>query len=307
MSSFGKPFDGAIVIGGPTGSGKTQLAIELAEHLDGEIIGADSQQLYRDVPVTTCQPSAVERARVPHHLIGVLGPEEAMTAARFGERARQAALAIQGRGKRVLLVGGTGLYLRAAIEGLFAGPPADAALRATLVAQAEALGRPALHARLAKVDPEAAARLSPNDLTRVVRALEVHALTGIAQTEHHRRHQKHAPQVHWLAIDVQREALYARLAARTSAIFAGILVEARGLAQRGLAAAPVARALGIAEALSHLNGALTREAALLATVQTTRRYAKRQLTWFRAVPGVAFLPAMTLDAAALARDLRHTT
>jgi tRNA dimethylallyltransferase len=255
------------------------------------------------VPVTTCQPTEAERRRVRHHLVGILAAEETMTAARFGTLAREAALDIAARGKRALLVGGTGLYLRAALEGLVPAPSADAALRAELVAQAEREGRPALHARLAAIDPESAARLNPNDLTRVVRALEVHALTGKTQTALHRSHRREAPQVRWLALEVPREQLYARIAERTQAIFPGTLAEARALEARGLAAAPAARALGIAEALGHLRGQHSGEEAIAATVQTTRRYAKRQLTWFRKVAGIRWLPEEALDVPALAREL----
>ncbi len=275
------PFDGAIVIAGPTASGKTALGLELAERVDAEIIGADSQQLYGDLPVTTCQPSAEQRARVAHHLIGVLPSTERMSAARYGELARQAALDVRGRGRRVLLVGGTGLYLRSAIEGLFEGPAANPELRAALVAEAERNGREKLHARLATLDPEAAARLSSNDLLRVVRALEIHALTGRSQSEHHRKHERARPAVTWVAVDVPRDALYGRIERRTREIFPGVLAEAQSLARRGLQASPAARALGIAEALRALAGEIPPEEAIQLTIQATRRYAKRQLTWFR--------------------------
>jgi tRNA dimethylallyltransferase len=203
----------------------------------------------------------------------------------------------------VLLVGGTGLYLRAALEGLVPAPSADAALRAELVAEAERGGRAALHARLAELDPESAARLNPNDLTRVVRALEVHALSGKTQTELHRNHRRDSPSARWLAVDVPRDRLYARIEARTQAIFSGLLSEAQALEATGQAKSPAARALGIAEALRHLHGELTQEEALASTVQATRRYAKRQLTWFRAVTAIHWLPEEGLDPAALAREL----
>ncbi len=284
-----QPLDGAIVVAGATASGKTALALELAERIGGEIIGADSQQLYRDLPVATCQPTAAERAQVPHHLIGILPSTERMSAARFGELARAAATDIRSRGRRVLLVGGTGLYLRAAIEGLFEGPAADPKLRAALVAEAERDGRERLHARLAQVDPEAAARLSPNDLLRVVRALEIQELTGEPQSVHHHRHQRAQPAVSWVGIDVPREELYRRIERRTQGIFGGLVEEARQLRDRGLSASPAARALGITEALRLIAGELSRDDALALTVQATRRYAKRQLTWFRNVKQIRWL------------------
>jgi len=275
------PLDGAIVIAGPTASGKTELALDLAERIGAEIIGADSQQVYADLPVTTCQPTAAQRARVPHHLIGMLPSTERMSAARFGELARETATGIRGRGRRVILVGGTGLYLRAAVEGLFEGPAANLELRARLTAEAERHGREALHARLAAADPEAAARLSPNDLVRVIRALEVLELTGEPQSAHHRRHRRAQPSVDWYAIDVPRETLYGRIEARTRAIHPALLGEARRLQERGLQTSPAARALGISEALAALAGEISPEEAVERTIQSTRRYAKRQLTWFR--------------------------
>jgi len=283
------PFDGAIVIAGPTASGKTELAIDLAERIGAEIIGADSQQLYADLPIATCQPSAGQRARVPHHLIGVLPSQERMSAARYGALAREAAKAIAARGKRVLLVGGTGFYLRAAIEGLYEGPAADVATRAALEAEAAREGRAHLHARLAQVDPEAAARLSPNDLRRVIRALEVYELTGESQTSHHRRHRRQVPTVGWFAIDVPRPILYERIQRRTQQIFDGLVAEARALREGGFTRSPAARALGVSEALRFLGGDLSREDALALTVQATRRYAKRQLTWFRGVKAMHWL------------------
>jgi len=275
------PFDGTIVVAGPTASGKTALAIELAERIGAEVIGADSQQLYADLPVTTCQPTETERARIPHHLVGVLPATERMSAARYGQLARAAAAEIRARGLRVLLVGGTGLYLRAAIQGLFEGPAANPELRAALVAEAERDGREKLHARLAALDPEAAARLSPNDLLRVIRSLEIHALTGQSQSEHHRKHQRGQPAVTWFAVGVPRETLYGRIAERTRAMYPALLGEARRLGVRGLQASPAARALGISEALRALAGELSQEEAIELTIQATRRYAKRQLTWFR--------------------------
>jgi tRNA dimethylallyltransferase len=181
----------------------------------------------------------------------------------------------------VLLVGGTGFYLRAAIEGLFEGPAADPTLRAALVAEAERDGRERLHARLAEVDPEAAARLSPNDLLRVVRALEIRELTGESQSAHHRKHRRAQPAVSWYAIDVPRETLYGRIAVRTRSIFPVALAEAERLRARGLQGSPAARALGISEAMRALSREIAQEEAVELMVQATRRYAKRQLTWFR--------------------------
>src|SRR5262249_20795630 len=168
----------ALTLTGPTGSGKSQLAPDLAEQLGTEIVGLDSMTLYRGLDVGTAKPSAADRRRVPHHLLDVLDPWESASVAWWLDRAADCVRDIQARGRRALFVGGTPLYLKALLHGLFDGPPAAAALRQRLEQEAERDGWPALHARLARVDPAGAARLHPNDLRRVVRALEVHELTG---------------------------------------------------------------------------------------------------------------------------------
>jgi tRNA dimethylallyltransferase len=206
-----------VVLAGPTGSGKTSLAVELARRVGGEIVNADSQQLYRHLDVGTAKPTAAERASVPHHLLDLVEPGEGMDAARFVALADQAIVAIAARGRLPLVVGGTGLYLRALLHGVVEAPGRDPALRSRLTAEAEALGRPALHARLALVDPEAAARIRPNDLVRVVRALEI-AAGGQTQTALHAAH-AFRPQRHralFLALDPPRQALRARLEPRAS-------------------------------------------------------------------------------------------
>src|ERR1051326_2356184 len=168
-----EPFRNAVVLTGPTACGKTALALELAEHLSAEIIAMDSMTVYRGMDIGTAKPSPVERQRVPHHLIDVREPRESANVAWWLEQARECALAIAGRRKRVLFVGGTALYLKALLKGLFEGPGADATLRNKLQTEAETVGSEVLHARLAQVDPSTAARLHPNDLRRIIRALEV--------------------------------------------------------------------------------------------------------------------------------------
>lgn len=293
------PFDGAIVLCGPTAAGKSGLAVELAERLGAEIVGADSQQVYRGLPVGTAQPSEELRARVPHHLIGFVGPPARMTAARYAELAGQAALEIRSRGRRVLLCGGTGLYLRAALEGLFEAPGADPELRRTLEEEAERIGRPAMHARLAAVDPAAAARLSPNDLLRVVRALEIFEQTGVPLSEQLAGHARRAPHVTWLGVDPPREELQRRIQQRTEHLYRdGLLDEARWLEAEGLRSWAPASSLGYRDALEQLDGKIPLEEALARTARDTRRYAKRQRTWFRAVPDVQWLPwPATLESA----------
>src|SRR5262249_47114877 len=171
-------FANALILTGPTGSGKTRLALHLAERLGAEIVCMDSMTLYRGMDVGTAKPTAEERARVPHHLLDVLDPWESASVAWWLGRAAECCRAIEGRGNRVLFVGGTPLYLKALLLGLFDGPPADEDLRARLAEVAKRQGKQALHDRLARVDPASAARLHPNDVRRVIRALEVWELTG---------------------------------------------------------------------------------------------------------------------------------
>ena len=172
------PFENALILTGPTASGKTALALDLAERLDAEIVALDSMTVYRGMDIGTAKPTAAERARVPHHLIDVLDPWESLTVAWWLEHATAACRDITSRGKRPLFVGGTPFYLKALLHGLFPGPPADEELRRALESEAASTGVAALHARLAAIDPKTAARLHPNDVRRVVRAIEVHTLTG---------------------------------------------------------------------------------------------------------------------------------
>ncbi|MHB1845906.1 MAG: tRNA (adenosine(37)-N6)-dimethylallyltransferase MiaA [Deltaproteobacteria bacterium] len=287
----GDPLADCIVLCGPTASGKSALAVALAQRIGAEIIGVDSQQVYRGLPIGTAQPSPEELAAVPHRLVGFVEPPDEMTAARWAELARSAAAEIRSRGRRVLLCGGTGLYLRAALKGLFRGPAANPELRAALLGEAERVGRAALHARLGEVDPVAAARLAPNDLVRVIRALEVHAATGRPLSEHFERQAREAVRAHWLGLAPPRDELAGRIEARTRRLFErGLLDEARWLRERGLEGWAPARALGYRDALAHLRGELGLAEAMARTSHETRRYAKRQLTWFRAIPEVLWLP-----------------
>jgi tRNA dimethylallyltransferase len=238
-------------------------------------------------------------------LVGFLDPRETFAAAAYARLARQAAQDIRARGRRVLLVGGTGLYLRAVLEGLFEGPSADLDLRRSLEAQAEREGRVALHARLAEVDPVTAARLAPNDLVRVIRALEVHAGTGTPMSVHHARQERRPHAVLLLGLAPPRDDLYRRIEERTARMYAGgLLDEARGLLREKLEASVPARSLGLRDAIAHLQGELSLAEAEARTIRDTRRYAKRQLTWFRALAGVTWLtwPAQLEQALALEKS-----
>ncbi len=177
-----------VVIVGPTGAGKTRLSLALAERAGGEVISADSQQVYVGMDIGTGKVSVGERARVPHHLLDVVTPDQEMTAARFIEMADAAIAEVAARGKAVIVCGGTGLYVRALLLGLFEGPPASMELRAELTEQADRDGTAALHAELARVDPAASQKIDPNDRKRIIRALEVFRLTGEPMSAHQARH-----------------------------------------------------------------------------------------------------------------------
>jgi tRNA dimethylallyltransferase len=291
-----------LVIAGPTGSGKTALAVELARRLGGEVVGADSQQLVRTLDVGTAKPTPAERAAVPHHLLDVVEPGDALDAARYLALADEAIAGIAGRGALPVVAGGTGLYLRALLHGVVPAPGRDPALRARLEAEAARLGRPALHARLAAVDPAAAARIQENDLVRVVRALEI-AAGGRRPSELHAAHafRESRYRALFLALDPPRAALHARIDARVEAMFAGgLLDEARALLERPGRPLPVRLPIGYAEAAAVVEGALPLAEAVRRVQVAHRRYARRQVIWLRKEPGVEWL-SPPLDPEALAR------
>src|SRR5262245_5911587 len=205
-------FRDALILTGPTGSGKSQLALDLAEQLGTEIVCLDSMTLYRGLDVGTAKPSAADRRRVPHHLIDVLDPWESASVAWWLDRAAECVRDIESRGRRVLIVGGTPLYLKALLYGLFDGPPADADLRRRLTDEAERLGTSALHAQLAAVEAATAARLHPNDVRRIIRALEVWQLTGRPLSAWQTQWSNSVvstPRALWL--DLPRDELYSRI------------------------------------------------------------------------------------------------
>lgn len=276
-----------IVIAGPTASGKTALAIEVAQRAGAEIVSADSQQVYRHFDLGTAKPSADELAKVPHHLVSVVEPDEAFSAARYQALAAAAIAGIRGRGRQVVVVGGTGLYLRVLLHGVVDAPPADPALRRELVAFAQAEGDQALWKRLEAVDPASAAALPVRDQVRIVRALEIHALTGKRASEARKAHGFAAARYphRYFVTDPPREELYRAIDARTRAMYAaGLVEEARALAERGWALAAPMRSVGYAEALAVAQGRLGEAEAISLTAQRTRNYAKRQLTWFKKEP-----------------------
>ncbi|MBL8920722.1 MAG: tRNA (adenosine(37)-N6)-dimethylallyltransferase MiaA [Myxococcaceae bacterium] len=278
-----------LVIAGPTASGKTRVAIELAEQVGAEIVNADSQQVYRHFDIGTAKPTAAELARVTHHLVSCVDPLEAFSAARFQQLADAAIAEIAGRGRRVVVVGGTGLYIRVLLHGVVPAPGSDEALRAQL----EQLADGELHAKLAAVDPITAKRLPTSDRVRLIRALEIHSLTGEPASAHRERHAFQAdryPFRLWV-LDPPREPLYAAINARAKAMFdAGLVEETRALIAKGYREAAPMGAVGYAQALQVIDGAMTVEQAIADVAQKTRHYAKRQWTWFRKERGAEFVP-----------------
>lgn len=294
-----------IAVVGATASGKTSLALELAARLGTEIVSADAMQFYRGLEIGTAAPTAAELARAPHHFVSCLAPGEGLPAGRYGPEVRAVIARINDAGRPAVLVGGSGLYVRAVIDGIFEGPGRDAALRARLRDEAVSLGNDAMLARLRAVDPNYATQLtSANDLVRIVRALEVHAVTGEPFSAWHARHQAEASPLRatQVALDYpDRTALYGRINRRVDAmIAAGWLDEVRRLLDAGHGPwLESLKALGYRELAAHLRGEQSLAAAVEAAKLHHRRYAKRQLSWFRNDPRVHWITA-DADPAALA-------
>jgi tRNA dimethylallyltransferase len=290
---------GVLILGGPTASGKTTFAIALAQRYDAEIVGADSRQIYRDMPIGTAAPTAEQRARVAHHLVGVLDPYERYSAARFVEDAAAAIAAIHARGKRAIVVGGTGFYLRALCGEVGLADEPDPMIRSRVLREARTHPPGGLHAWLQARDPRRAAALSPHDRYRIVRALEI----DLARVGNERapRAPRRLPTLRAAGIPVAKLALRAdlaqltdRIARRTAAMLAGGLI---GEAERIGVEAVAADAVGYREALAYGSGWLTRAELSTALTRATRRYAKRQLTWFRAEPGLEWIDPGDFGAA----------
>lgn len=272
-----------IALVGPTGTGKTALSLTLARRLDAEIVNCDSRQVYRQLDIGTAKPSAEQRRALPHHLFDVVDPDEPFDCARYRDLARAAIAGIQQRGRAVLLVGGSGLYLKALRDGLVPAPPRDAALRASLEAL-EAAEPGALHARLRGLDPPGAARLHPHDLVRLVRAIEVAEASGRPLSAWQAEHAGRAPELPMrvIALTCERAALYDRLDARCRAMLEGGLIdEVRALLQRYDANLAPLRSIGYREIAAHLRGEYSLDEALALMQRATRQFAKRQMTWWR--------------------------
>jgi tRNA dimethylallyltransferase len=267
----------------------------LAEAIDAEIVCADSRQLYRGLDIGTGKPSAAQRARVPHHLIDRLEPHEVANAAWYAREARAAIESIRARGRRTLVVGGSGLYVRALLDGLFEGPGRDEALRARIRARAAERGWPALHEELATGDPNAAGGIHPNDAVRITRALEIMHATGLTATE--ARSAGRVPALAMphraFAIEWPRAALSERIATRFHAMIAdGLVEEVHGLLGRGIARdAPAFDSPGYREIVAHALGEMSLDEAAALAITSTRQYAKRQMTWFRKLRDLTWVPA----------------
>jgi tRNA dimethylallyltransferase len=288
-----------IAIVGATATGKSEVAMALAEVLPGEIVNADALQVYRGFDVGTAKPSPEERARVPHHLIDILDPHERWSAGEFARRAREAAAGIRERGNVPIVVGGSGLYLRALFEGISPIPPGDPEVRSGLRRRLEEEGLPALAAELARVDPETAARLGAGDTQRVLRALEVARVSG-------------RPLSSWIAeqpfgtqrvdavrvgLTLPRSVLYDRIAGRVARMVEqGWVEEVARLLALGLGPGlPAFQAIGYRQIVRHLEGEWSLEQAIGETVKATRRFAKRQETWFRREPDVTWFSAQDFN------------
>ena len=275
-----------VVVAGPTASGKTALGIALAKDFNGEIVSADSMQVYRGMDIGTAKATMAEREGIPHHMLDVAEPWEEYSVARYVEQAEACCRDILRRGKLPILVGGTGLYIDSLISGRdFAAVDSDQGLREALSAEYDALGGEAMHRRLQEIDPERAAILHPGDKRRIVRALEVYRLTGMTITEHDRQTRALPRRFDAAAIHLNfknRSSLYARIDRRVDMMVEqGLFREVEGLLAAGLSPESTAmQAIGYKEAVRSLRGELSREEAVELIKQSSRRYAKRQLTWF---------------------------
>ena len=281
-----------VVILGPTGSGKTALSLALAERFHGEIVNCDSVAMYREFEIGTAKPTPEVRARAPHHLLDFVEPTAYITAGEYARQAREALQQIKSRGALPIVVGGTGLYLRALLDGLFAGPQRSEELRQRLRERAGERGPAYLHRILRRLDPAAAVKIHANDLPKLVRAIEICMASRNKMTEMWKqgRDPLRGFRIVRLGLDPDRDALYERINQRAARMFENGLVEetAMLLEKHGEAARPLA-ALGYKQAVALIGGQIDRKAALQTAQQAHRNYAKRQMTWFRREPDVQWL------------------
>jgi tRNA dimethylallyltransferase len=284
---------------GPTASGKTALSLALAERFAGEIVNCDSVAMVREFDIGTAKPTAAERARAPHHLLDCIAPTSHITAGEYARQARQVLDEIKARQHLPIVVGGTGLYLRALLEGLFPGPQRSEELRERLRERASSCGSHHLHKILRRLDPPAAEKIHPNDTAKLIRAIEVCVTSKNKMTDLWRqgRDPLHGFRILRLGLDPDRQALYARINQRAQNMFEdGLIEETKTLLNKYGTAATGLSSLGYKQAAQFLRGELTREQAMQAAQQAHRNYAKRQLTWFRREPEVHWLRGFGDDA-----------
>ena len=278
---------------GPTSSGKTAVAVQMAKRLGGEVISCDSMQIYRDMDILTQAPSQDAMEKIPHHLVRVIDPREEYDAAKFADQARGCIEDVIGKGMIPLVSGGTGLYVKSLVDGIFSTPGKSEALRKELEKEADEKGVEALHARLAGIDPVTAARLHHNDLKRVIRAIEVYELTGDTLSNKSKEPGgiESSYECRMFGMKLPREVLYSRVNATVDKMLAdGLVAEVEKLLKKDLSRT-AQQALGIKEITSFLNGEMSLEEASLELKKNTRRYAKRQLTWFRADKRIEWINA----------------
>jgi tRNA dimethylallyltransferase len=292
------PVPALVVILGPTASGKTSLSLEAATRFGGEIVNCDSVSIYREFSIGTAKPTPEEQARAPHHLFDVMSPADFTTAGDYSRRARAAIAGIHSRGRLPIVVGGTGLYLRALLEGLFPGPVRSEELRARLRTLATQKGAGHLHRILARLDRNAAVRIHANDVPKVIRAIEacLAARRPITEQWQAGRNPLEGYRVLRIGLLPDRAKLYSRINTRVDQMFAdGLIEETKTLMEKyGPAARPLS-SIGYRQVVQLLHGELTREAAIAAVQQAHRNYAKRQMTWFRREPDVHWLPGFGND------------
>ena len=295
---------------GPTGSGKTALSLALAERFRGEIVNCDSVAMYREFEIGTAKPTAAERARVPHHLLDFVDPSGYITAGEYSRQAREVLDQIKSRGALPIVVGGTGLYLRALLEGLFAGPQRSEELRQRLRERAEEKGAGYLHRMLGRLDSAAAAKIHANDIPKLLRAIEVclASRTKMSELWKQGRDPLRGFRIVRLGLDPDRILLYDRINQRAQRMFdAGLVEETQALLQKYGAAVRPLSALGYKQAVALVRGEIDRKTAVQTAQQAHRNYAKRQMTWFRREPDVIWISGFGDDTWVQSEAIRKIT
>jgi len=307
MTTKSEPLLVAIV--GPTGSGKTALSLALAERFGGEIVNCDSVAIYREFELGTAKPSVAERERAPHHLFDILEPEEQMTAGEYSRIGREALERVKARGKMPIVVGGTGFYLRALLEGLFEGPERSEELRARLREIEQRRGAEYVHRILRRLDRASAERIHANDVPKVIRAIEVclQAKQPMAELWEQGRDRLKGFRILRIGLNPERNALYTRINRRCEQMFEAGLIEETDRLMKQYPNAPALASLGYKQAAQFLRGEIKKKLAVWAAQQGHRNYAKRQLTWFRREPNVKWLAGFGDEAGIQEAALDHVT